>query len=259
MACLIRARGLATGHRGQAILEGVNLDLQPGRVLCLLGPNGVGKTTLFRTLLGLLPMIDGELTLQGQDIRNLDRRRIASCVAYVPQAQNLPFAFSASDIVLMGRNAALGPFAQPSRHDRQLSEQAFARLGISELAPKDMTSLSGGQQQMVLIARALVQNAPALILDEPTASLDLANQRRILELLRGLALDGIGIVLSTHDPDQAALLADQVILLGRGGILAAGPVEETMTAQNLSALYGTSIRRERLSDGHLHFRAVLSD
>lgn len=256
MASLIEAKALAVGHAGQPILRGIDLSLQAGQVLCLLGPNGVGKTTLFRTLLGLLPVLDGQLSLQGRDIRHLDRRRIAESVAYVPQAQSLPFAFTARDIVLMGRSAALGPFAQPGPQDHQLCDQAFVRLGISDLKPRDMTRLSGGQQQLVLIARALVQAAPALVLDEPTASLDLANQRRIIDLLRGLSRDGIGIVLSTHDPDQAAQLADQVVLLGQGGVLAAGPVEDTMTPEALSAVYATPIRRERLSDGSLHFRAA---
>lgn len=256
MADLIKARGLAIGHAGKAILDGIELDLRAGEILCLLGPNGVGKTTLFRTILGLLPKVSGDLHVQGRDIDKLDRRQIATCLAYVPQAQTLPFAFTARDIVLMGRSAGLGLFAQPSAQDEVLCDLAFDRVGIGSLKSKDMTRLSGGQQQLVLIARALVLAAPALVLDEPTASLDLGNQRRIIELLRQLSGDGIGIVLSTHDPDQAALMADRVLMLGPRGVVAAGPVEDTMTADALSATYGTPIRRERLSDGQLHFRAT---
>ena len=256
MAGLIEARGLVIGHAGKPILSGIDFGVQPGEVLCLLGPNGVGKTTLFRTMLGLLPKVGGHLHVQGRDIASLDRRQIAACVAYVPQAQTLPFAFSARDIVLMGRSAVLGPFAQPSVMDEALCDAAFDRLGIVALLAKDMTRLSGGQQQLVLIARALVQAAPAMVLDEPTASLDLGNQHRIIKLLRRLACDGIGIVLSTHDPDQAALLADRVLMLGADGVVANGAVAETMTAEALSATYGAPIRRERLRNGQLHFRVV---
>lgn len=253
---LIEARDLAAGHAGKPIQTGVDLRLSAGEVLCLLGPNGVGKTTLFRTLLGLLPALAGELRLEGDEIRHLDRKRIAHRIAYVPQAQSLPFAFTVRDIVLMGRSASLGAFSSPGPRDQARADAALARLGISDLAHRDMSRLSGGQQQMVLIARAVAQGAKAMVMDEPTASLDLSNRRRIEDLVRALAGDGIGIVLSTHDPDQAAELADQVVLLGQGGVLAAGPTAQTMTAEALSQLYATPIRRDVLADGKLHFRSA---
>lgn len=253
---LIQAQGLATGHGRKPLLTGVDLRLERGQVLALLGPNGTGKTTLFRCLLGLLPAQQGRVLLQGRDLRGLAPRQIAAAVGYVPQAQSLPFAFTARDIVLMGRSAALGPFAAPGKDDLRRADAALDRLGILHLAARDMTRLSGGQQQMVLIARALAQAAPALIMDEPTASLDLANRARIETLITQLAGDGIGIILSTHDPDQAAALADHAVLLGAGGTIAQGPMRQVLTAPALSALYATPIRRDELADGSLHFRAA---
>ncbi|AGT08100.1 ABC transporter ATP-binding protein [Paracoccus aminophilus] len=251
---LLEAHALAIGHRDKTLFTGLDLWLGAGEVLCLLGPNGVGKTTLFRTLLGLLPARGGALHLEGRPLGALARREIARAIAYVPQAQTLPFAFTARDIVLMGRAATLPLFATPGPAAEREADAALDRLGIGDLGPRDMSRLSGGQQQMVLIARAVAQGARALVMDEPTASLDLANRKRIDDLIRNLARDGKGVVLSTHDPDQAAALADRVILLGRSGLVASGPAHEVMTAENLSALYGTRIRREALSDGALHFR-----
>lgn len=252
---LLAATGLVVGHRGKAALAGVDLAVGRGEVLGLLGPNGVGKTTLFRSLLGLLPLLGGAVSLGGAALEQLGRQEIARRIAYVPQGANLPFAFSARDIVLMGRSATLGTFATPTARDRQAAEAALARLGIADLAGTAMTRLSGGQQQMVLIARALAQEAPLLVMDEPTASLDLANRKRIEDLVLGLARDGIGIILSTHDPDQAARLCAEVVLLHQGRMLGAGPMRETLTPEALSRLYGTLVRRERLSDDSLHFRA----
>lgn len=252
---LIETQNLSAGYGGKPLFSGLDLSLGRGETLCLLGPNGVGKTTLFRTLLGLLPALGGELWLGDEDIGRLSRREIASRIAYVPQAQRLPFSFTVRDIVLMGRSASLGAFALPGPRDHDLTDEALKRLGIVDLADRDMSRLSGGQQQMVLIARALAQGAPSMVMDEPTASLDLANRGRIGNLVKALAADGIGIVFSTHDPDQAADISDRVILLGPGGVLAAGRTEEVMNGETLDRLYGVKIRRETLSDGSLHFRA----
>ncbi len=254
MTPLIEARGLSVGHRRQPVLSGIDLVLEPGRILCLLGPNGAGKTTLFRTLLGLLPPVAGEIRLEGRALAGLSRREMAGVVAHVPQALSTPFAFRALDLVLMGAAARLGPLALPGPAETGRAAEAMERLGIAGLAGAEVTRLSGGQRQMVLIARALAQGARAVVMDEPTASLDIANRSRVGRAIRGLADRGMGVILSTHDPDQAAALGDRALLVGGGRVLASGPVREVMTEAHLSALYGLPLRRERLADGGLHFR-----
>ncbi|WP_303728716.1 ABC transporter ATP-binding protein [Paracoccus solventivorans] len=253
MTPLIEARGLVIGHHGRPLIAGIDLQLGPAEVLCLLGPNGAGKTTLFRTLLGLIPPLGGRITLDGQPLAGLSRTRIASRLAHVPQALATPFAFTALDIVLMGAAAGLGPFARPGPRETARARAALHRLGIADLAGAEVTSLSGGQRQLVLIARALAQDAAAIIMDEPTASLDFANRRQVNEAIRWLVAQGTAIILSTHDPDQAAALGDRAVLLNRSGVVAAGRAEQALTAANLSQLYGIPVHRDRTADGRVHF------
>ncbi|GAB1364156.1 hypothetical protein MASR1M32_33920 [Rhodobacter sp.] len=175
-------------------------------------------------------------------------------LAHVPQVLATPFAFRALDLVLMGAAARLGPLALPGRAEAARALAAMESLGIADLAGAEITRLSGGQRQMILIARTLAQGAQVVVMDEPTASLDLANRVRVAAAIRALAGRGMAVILSTHDPDQAADLGDTALLVGRGQLLASGPVAEVMTSDALSALYGTPLRREVLSDGALHFR-----
>ncbi|WJS83718.1 ABC transporter ATP-binding protein [Paracoccus sp. TOH] len=253
MTSLLTARDLTVGHGGKALIRGLDFRLPAGQVLCVLGPNGAGKTTLFRTLLGLIPPVAGEVTLDGAPLARLSRPQIAARLAHVPQALASPFAFTALDIVLMGAAARLGPFARPGRPETARAMAALDRLGIADLAPAEIARLSGGQRQLVLIARALAQDAAALVMDEPTASLDFANRRQVAQAIRQLAEAGRSIILSSHDPDHAAAVADQVLLVGREGALACGAVIDTMTEANLSRLYGISIRGQLSASGRLHF------
>ncbi|MFZ1429330.1 MAG: ABC transporter ATP-binding protein [Geminicoccaceae bacterium] len=193
------------------------MSVGPGEVLCLLGPNGAGKTTLFRTLLGLVPAQGGSLLLDGRPLATWPRAAIARRIAYVPQAQTAPFAHTVLGMVLMG------PFARPGRLDRTLVRDALATLGILHLADGEYGAISGGQYQLALIARALAQASPLLVMDEPTASLDFGNQIRVLQHVRTLRARGLGIVLSTHHPKHAFACATSVALLYQGALRALGP------------------------------------
>lgn len=232
---------LAFGYRGREIGHDVDLSLQGGEVLALLGPNGAGKTTLFKTMLGLLPVKAGEVLLDGRPLSTWTRRERALRIAYVPQAHAAPFPFTVRDMVLMGRAAHLSAFALPGARDKAIADAALENLGIALLADKPVTEISGGERQLALIARALAQEARIIVMDEPTASLDYGNQMRLLTEIRRLAVGGLAIVLSTHNPDHALQVADRIALLKDGVLAALGSPRETLTPAALKALYGIDV------------------
>jgi iron complex transport system ATP-binding protein len=246
----LEARRLAFGYPAKPVGRDVDLALGPGEVVCLLGPNGSGKTTLFKTLLGLLPAQGGEVSIDGRPLADLPRAEVARRVAYVPQAHAAHFPYTVRDMVLMGRTAYLGPFARPGPRDHAAAERALETLGIADLAEADYTRISGGQRQLALIARALAQAAPLLVMDEPTASLDFGNQALVLREVRALAAQGYGIVLSTHDPDHAFACATEVALLHDGALAAHGAPEAVLTPARLETVYGVPVSIERLASGH---------
>lgn len=241
VAVSLAAENLGFGYRDRRIGSEVTLQLEPGEVLCLLGPNGSGKTTLFKTLLGLLPPQQGMVLINGRDASTLDRDVIAREISYVPQAHGAFFPYTVREMVLMGRTAHLGLFTAPSARDHAAVAAAIERMGIERLADEIYTQVSGGERQLALIARALAQESRMMIMDEPTANLDFGNQVRVLERIRTLASDGIGVLLSTHDPDQVFLCADRVALLHEGRLVACGDTAAVMTAPQLQGIYGIPV------------------
>lgn len=245
---LLRARNLSIGYGRTAIASGIDLALDERQVTCLLGPNGIGKTTLFKTLLGLIPPLRGDIEIDGRALPALDRQALARQIAYVPQAQASEFAYSVLDLVVMGRTAHLGPFGAPRAADYSIAMAALDRLGIADLADRDSTRISGGQRQLVLIARALAQQARLIVMDEPTASLDIGNRIRVLNTIRSLAEDNLAVLLSTHEPEQVFVVADRVAVIAGAGFLS-GPVEAVMTSEQLTQLYGVHLAVETTASG----------
>jgi iron complex transport system ATP-binding protein len=246
---MLAVESLAFGFPGRTVGRDVSFALQAGEAMCVLGPNGGGKTTLFRTLLGLLPKHDGVIRLHDQEIENLSRHEIARRVGYVPQGHVGYFAFTVREFVLMGRTAHLGLFSVPGRKDREIAERALESLDIAHLADQPVTEISSGERQLALVARALAQEPKLLVLDEPTASLDFGNQVRVLQRISALAGSGISILFSSHDPDHAFLCAHRALLLAEGRVLEIGAPRAVIRADTLERMYGVAVEVMPLPGG----------
>lgn len=237
----LAARALDFGFRDHAVGRALDCALASGEVVCLLGPNGSGKSTLMRTLLGLQRRLGGEVALDGRDLDAWESAERARRLAYVPQAADSYFDFSLRETVEMGRTAHRGVFASPGARDREIAAAALERLGIASLADRPIHAVSGGERQLALIARALATEAAYLVMDEPTANLDYGNQSRVLDEVARLKVAGIGVLVSTHHPEHAFRIADRVLLLAAGKLVAQGATQATLTSAALSALYGRPI------------------
>lgn len=247
----LAARALDFGFRDHTVGRALDCALEAGEVVCLLGPNGSGKSTLMRTLLGLQSRLGGEVTLDGRDLASWGAEERARRLAYVPQAADSYFDFSLRETVEMARTAHRGVFASPAAKDREIAAAALERLGIARLADRPIRAVSGGERQLALIARALATEAGYLVMDEPTANLDYGNQSRVLEEVARLSGAGIGVLVSTHHPEHAFRIADRVLLLAAGKLVAQGSTAATLTSAALSALYGRPIEvaTVKLADG----------
>ena len=242
----IEGRGLTIGYPDRTVGSGLDVALSTGEVLALLGPNGGGKTTLLKTLLGLLKPKAGEVRLGDKPLDNYSIRERARVVAYVPQVHISTFAFTVETVVLMGRTAHGSLFSRPSGQDRAVAQAALERFGIAALANRPYTMISGGERQLVLLARALAQEPQFIVLDEPTASLDFGNQGKVMREIRALAKSGHGVLFTTHDPNHALRAADRAYLLREGTRIADGPVATVLSREQLEALYRATV--ERLTD-----------
>jgi len=239
---MLLVEGLEFSYQNGKVLEGVGFSLESG-IGCLLGPNGAGKSTLIKCIAGVLQPTAGRIELNGASLLSMGFRERSKLVSYAPQEFGISFPYTVFEVVLMGRNPHVNPLEGPGEDDEEKAWKALEALGITDLAEKPFTNLSGGQKRLILIARALAQEGELLLFDEPTSFLDFRNQHLVLSVIGGLAKDlGKLVLVSLHDPNQALLFCDTVFLMREGKVVASGRAEDVVTGENLEALYGVGVR-----------------
>lgn len=235
---LLEIQDLSGGYGGRDVIHGISCCAGAGEILCLLGPNGCGKTTLFRLLLGTLPVSGGSIRMDGRETSGLTPRELANLAAYIPQAHAPVFEYTALEIVMMGRASHFSAFDAPKAVDRDAAFAALEKLRAAPLANRKYTSLSGGQRQLVLIARAVCQAAKIFLMDEPAANLDYANQQLLLEAAGDLAGNGRCVVMSTHSPEHPASIGHKALLMRDGRAEAFGTPRDVLVPDALERAYG---------------------
>ena len=236
-------------HPEHPILQDLSFKIYSGRVTAIMGPNGVGKSTLIKMVLGWLSPCGGNIYLEGRPIHNFPRRERSRLLSLVPQSEHTPFDYSVLDYVLMGRAPHLHPLGLPGMVDTQAALLAIEQVGLMNLVNTPVPQLSGGEHQLMLLARAIVQGARMLLLDEPTSHLDLHNKARILQLMRELRARGITLLMTNHEPDVVLALADDILLMDMHRVPQFGALEQILTTENLSRVYGLPVRLVEV-DGH---------
>ena len=240
------------------VFKGIGFSVGEGEVLSILGPNGCGKTTLLKCIDGLFKLREGEVSLEGKNLNSLGRSDIGKKIGYVPQSRDLTFPYTALEMVLMGRASHLGVFSSPSAKDVAIAEEAIETLGISHLIDKPYSNISGGEAQLVLIARALAAEPTALLLDEPTSHLDFRNQAVILNVLDKLSKEkNIATIMTTHFPDHALSISDKALIMsnGRGGLV--GNTEDVLTERNLRDVFEMDVRVISFEEGKTNVKTVV--
>ncbi len=246
----IRVDNIGFNYGKREVLKGVSLELREGEILSLLGPNGTGKSTLIKLILGLLKPKFGAAYVQEKQVDKYTAKELAKTIAYVPQSSNVAFAFSALDVVLMGRISRQSWFSNPSQEDKDAAIWAMERLGIAHLANRAFPTMSGGEKQLTLIARALSQEAKVLVMDEPVSGLDYGNQLRLLETILSLSNEGYAFLKSTHFPEHAMIVGGRTIAIRDGIVIGEGDSKETVTNTLIDALYDTKVQIKSTECGY---------
>jgi iron complex transport system ATP-binding protein len=223
------------------VFEGINFSIQKSDILCILGPNGSGKTTLLKCLTNILQLTNGEVTINSRDVQSLSRKELSKKIGYLPQTHAALFPFSVLEVAVMGRAPHLKLTSSPTEAEYDTAKANLEMLGISDLANRPYTKISGGQRQLALLAMVLTQEPEILLLDEPTAHLDFGNQVRILELIEKLSTKGPAVIFTSHFPDHALQMSCKVALMNNKQFINVGDSETVVTAENLKEIYGVDV------------------
>ena len=238
---MIEVQKVSCGYNNKIVLQDISFTLEKGEAICVLGANGAGKTTLLKTLLGLLPLMGGCIDIEGQTITDMSHHNLAKLVAYVPQAKKVSYQCSVEDVIMMGRARHIRTFDVPKENDYKIVRDAMASLSILHLFGLPYSNLSGGEQQLVLIARALVQGTLYLLLDEPASNLDLANQSLLMKTINSLKKQAVGILMISHVPTHAFSCCDKTLIIYRDGTSECGVTENVVTTERLKKAYETDV------------------
>lgn len=243
---MLEIKNLTCGYEKKIVLENISFKVKKGDILSILGANGVGKTTLFKTMLGLLDKKSGDVFIDNKNILDMSNKDFAKLVAYVPQAHIPPFPYKVIDVVVMGKSPHLNMFESPSKKDYLDSEEILDSLNIYHLKDKSYTEISGGERQLVLIARALSQKPKFLVMDEPTSNLDYGNQIKVLNKIRKLSKNNIGIIMTTHFPNHALMASNKSLIIKDKSKYKFGLTSEVLDSDSLKDIYGIDIKIENI-------------
>lgn len=240
---IMEVRDLSFSYpNGRKIFSGVNISLEAGEILTILGPNGVGKSTLLNCLANLLKPSGGEIRMDGKNIHTISLREAAKILGYVPQTHTPAYGYNVRDFVVMGRAPYLGMFQRPSAEDYAIADEVMASMNITKLANQPYTEISGGERQQATLARVIVQQPKIIMFDEPTNHLDYGNQLRVVHMIKDLAKRGFAVVMTTHMPDHAIMLGGKTAILNRQGNLICGNTDDIITDENLQNIYQVDVR-----------------
>lgn len=237
----IKVNNLSFAYKKDLILDDVNFEIESDTLLCVLGQNGAGKSTLFKCMLGVLKPKSGNIFINDKDISKLSAKEISRMVAYIPQVHTPHFNYTVIDVVIMGMASKIGSFSVPMDTDYDRAREVLNYLNIADLEKRGYLDISGGERQLVLIARAMLQDAKILIMDEPTSNLDYGNQIRVMKRIQRLSKEGYIVILSTHNPQHSLMFCDKALVLKNGKVLSYGNTKDTLNTDILKQIYKIDI------------------